>query len=454
MPEVSISPDDDAVDDDAVVDAPPPVPVLLEPSEGTPEPLTTTTELADAVAAFAAGTGPVAADAERASGYRYSQRAYLVQLRREGAGTILIDPIALPDLSSLDAVLTEVEWVFHAASQDLACLAEVGLRPRRLFDTELAGRLLGYERVGLATMTERVLGVGLVKGHSAADWSTRPLPPSWLVYAALDVELLLALRNRLEAELHDTGKSELAAQEFQAVLDAPPAPPRMEPWRRLSGIHKLRNRRQLALARAMWESRDARARERDVAPGRVLPDSALLAAVRSDARDLASLTVLPVLSGPRMRRTAPLWLAALEDGRAVADAELPATSAALDGPPTASRWAEKDPAAAARLTRVRAALLAVADYLNLPVENLLEPALSRRVTWEPPEPLTIEAIAAALAAGRARPWQIDATALPIHAALTAPEPAPAEPAAVEPSGVEPAAPEPTNAEPGVDEAAG
>src|SRR5690606_37661080 len=194
---------------------PPAVP-LLEPREGVP--------------------AVVAVDAERASGYRYGQRAYLIQMRRAGAGTALIDPIACPDLSGLDAALADTEMVLHAANQDLPCLAEVGLVPRRLFDTELAGRLLGYPRVGLGSMVENVLGYVLEKGHSAADWSTRPLPEDWLRYAALDVELLIELRDALEEELEAAGKLEWAREEFDAILATPPKPPRPDPWRRTSGI--------------------------------------------------------------------------------------------------------------------------------------------------------------------------------------------------------------------------
>src|SRR5439155_11648641 len=116
--------------------APAPVP-LLDPREGIP-PVTDSPEaLADVVAAFAAGSGPVAVDAERASGYRYGQRAYLVQLRRAGVGTALIDPIALPDLTGVNDAITDAEWVLHAATQDLPCLAELNMRPQHLFDTEL-----------------------------------------------------------------------------------------------------------------------------------------------------------------------------------------------------------------------------------------------------------------------------------------------------------------------------
>src|SRR5690349_4928710 len=200
---------------------------LTEPRDGTPDPVATPAELAEVVRRFAAGTGPVAVDAERASGYRYTHRAYLVQLRRKGAGTALIDPVPLPDLRVLDEAIAAPEWVLHAASQDLPCLAELGLRPRRLFDTELAARLAGFERVGLAALTESLLGYALEKHHSAADWSTRPLPASWLSYAALDVELLTDLRDALAAELERQGKSEWAAEEFAALVAGAGEPPKV-----------------------------------------------------------------------------------------------------------------------------------------------------------------------------------------------------------------------------------
>jgi ribonuclease D len=396
---------------------PPPV-LLLEPADGVPPVVVDEPGLTQLVARFAAGHGPVAIDAERASGYRYSARAYLVQLRRDGSGSGLIDPTGVPDLTGLSVALGGVEWVLHAANQDLACLAEVGMHPGTLFDTELASRLLGYPRVALGTMVEQLLGVRLEKGHSAADWSTRPLPESWLAYAALDVELLLPLRDLLEQQLAEAGKLDWAHQEFAAVLATAQLPPtpRAEPWRRLSGIHKLRSPRQLAAARALWEARDEQSRRRDVAPGRVLPDTAILAAILAAPRSRAELAALPVFSGPRQRRLAGTWYAALHSAAGLADGDLPriAANGNGDGPPPPNRWAERDPAAAARLTRVRAALAALAEAHTLPVENLLEPALSRRLAWEPPPAGAVEA---ALVEGGARPWQVQLTAAPLAAAL-------------------------------------
>ena len=394
----------------------PPLP-LIEPRDGLPAVVAESGALAETIAAFGAAHGPVAVDAERASGYRYSHRAYLVQLRRVGAGTALIDPLACPDLSMLGEVLADAEWVLHAANQDLPCLADLGMRPSRLFDTELAGRLLDYPRVGLAPLVESVLGFALEKGHSAADWSTRPLPEPWLRYAALDVELLIELREVLEAELRRSGKLPWAEEEFAALAAFRSPEPPSEPWRRTSGLHRIRDRRRLAAVRELWLERDRLAHRRDVAPGRVLPDAAIVEAALAMPRGPAELTTLPVFRGRAQRREAERWARAVDRARRASDDDLPALAARYDGPPPARSWASRDPAAAARLAAARAAVGAIAEELGLPVENLLTPETLRRAAWSPPDPPTAEAIAAAFRERGARDWQTRLTAGPVSEAF-------------------------------------
>jgi ribonuclease D len=367
----------------------------------------------DAVARIAAGTGPIAVDAERASGFRYSQRAYLIQLFRRGSGTVLLDPIAFGDLTDLAAVLRGEEWVLHAASQDLACLREVGLDPERIFDTELAARLLGFDRVGLAAVVEQLLDLHLAKEHSAADWSTRPLPVSWLVYAALDVELLLDVRDRMVALLEEAGKTRIATEEFQAVLDREARPVRGEPWRRLSGLHSVRGARNLAIARSLWEARDEYARSIDSAPGRLVPDASLVAVARTPPASKRELASMRAFSGRASRTEIDRWWAAVEAGLAAED--LPAGRVSSDALPPPRAWSDRNPEADRRLKAARPELTRLATELNLPPENLLTPETLRRVAWDPPEPPTVEAVAAALAAHGARPWQVGAVAQPLAA---------------------------------------
>ena len=345
----------------------------------------------------------MAVDAERASGYRYGQRAFLVQLRREGSGTLLVDPVPLPDLSPLATALGDATWVLHAASQDLPCLAEVGLRPGGdLFDTELAARLAGREQVGLAAVVEDLLGWTLAKEHSAVDWSTRPLPEPWLRYAALDVEVLLELRDALAGELAAQGKTAWAQEEFAAVRDAPAPSPRTDPWRRTSGLHQVRDRRGLAVVRSLWTEREEMARHRDVAPGRVLPDRAVVSAATRQPATAAELTALPVFSGPANRRLASRWMAAIDRARALDDADLPAQTLPNDGPPPARVWRERDPQAAARLAAARAVVDELSERHGVPAQNLLTPDLLRRLCWRPPDPADAAALAASLRAAGAR----------------------------------------------------
>ena len=390
---------------------------LLVPAAGVPPVVTSAGALAAAVVALSAGTGSVAVDTERASGYRYWQRAYLVQLRREGTGTVLIDPIDLDDLSGLGSVLNPLEWVLHAASQDLPCLAELGLRPAAVFDTELAARLAGLDRVGLAALVEELLGFQLLKGHGAADWSRRPLPAEWLTYAALDVELLLPLRDAIAAELAAQGKSGWAAEEFEAVRTAGPPSPRADPWRRTSGMHRIQRPRELAAVRELWQARDQLARQRDIAPGRVLPDAAIIDAALADPPDADALLARPVYSGRSQRRHVKTWMGALETARALPVSQLPSLRAQGPNPPPVNRWSDRDPAAAIRLAAARATLTEIAQQHRLPVQNLLAPDLIRRLCWEPPEPLDAAAIEQQLVAGGARRWQCELTTHPLATAL-------------------------------------
>ena len=406
---------------------PDPVP-LLAPADGVPALSVYADEIASAADFLAGGHGPFAVDAERASGFRYSNRAYLIQIRRAGAGTVLIDPVShggdpLAVLRPLSDVLGTDEWVLHAADQDLPCLAEVGMRPPALYDTELAGRLAGFDRVNLAAMVQRLLGLGLAKGHGAADWSKRPLPAAWLNYAALDVEVLLELRDAVAGVLAEQGKTDWAAQEFEHVRTFEAQPTRRDRWRRTSGIHKVRNRRALAAVRELWTARDNIARRRDIAPGRILPDSAIIDAAHADPKTVDELRKLPVFGGPKQRRSAQVWLDALAAGRE--DPDPPHTSEPQNGPPPAVRWSKRKPEAAARLEAARAGLGAICRNGSTSRPRTCSPrnwsagcaGTGRRppTPKRPPRPSR-----RFLRDGGARPWQRELT-VPVLAAALVPE---------------------------------
>ncbi|KUI17734.1 3'-5' exonuclease [Mycobacterium lehmannii] len=395
---------------------------LLVPRDGVPALSTSVSEIRKAAELLASGHGPFAVDAERASGFRYSNRAYLVQIRRDGAGTVLIDPVShgadpLEALAPVAEVLATDEWVLHAADQDLPCLAELGIRPVRLYDTELAGRLAGYDKVNLAAMVQRLLGLQLTKGHGAADWSKRPLPDEWLNYAALDVEVLVDLRDAVAAVLEEQGKTNWAAQEFEHLRKFEATPTRRDRWRRTSGIHKIRDARALAAVRELWTTRDHIAQRRDIAPGRILPDSAIINAATTDPDTVEKLTALPIFGGNRQRRSAKVWLDALARARTTQD--LPTSQEPPNGPPPASRWARRKPEAAARLDAVRAALTDVSQRVSVPTENLLSPDTVRRLCWdwEPVDDRT-NVIESFLRDAGARPWQRELTVPPLADALT------------------------------------
>ena len=389
---------------------------IVAPREGLPQIVTTDQQLSELIAAIAAGSGPVALDAERASGFKYSQRAYLIQLRRNGSGSHLIDPTCFANLAPLQESLTGVDWILHAASQDLVCLAEVGLSPTaQLFDSELAGRILGYERVGLGPLLETQLGFSLAKEHSAADWSTRPLPESWLNYAALDVEFLIELWELLATKLHEAEKYHWAIQEFDHVMRTTGPIERVDPWRRTSGMHVIRKPRELAVVREVWHTRDAIARDADIAPGRILSDSHIVTLASSGMSTVSELKSLSFMHLRNVKRHANSWIEAAMRAHELPDSDLPPLKLPASGPPAPRSWESRNPQAWRRLEFTRAALVEIATKLELPTENLMTPETVRKVLWAPPE--TPSELRIMLAQLNARPWQIEIVAPVLEVAI-------------------------------------
>ena len=396
---------------------------LLVPAAGTPPVIADEAAFRVALTELAKGAGPFAVDAERASGYKYSARAYLIQIKRNGGGLHLIDPIPFGPGHQLFIELNELlntdEVILHASTQDLPCLRELGINPKLLFDTELGGRIAGLPRVGLGPLLEAHLGVLLAKEHSAVDWSVRPLPLDWLNYAALDVELLIELRNIIAQLLIDSKKFDWAQAEFAAILSAPPSAPRVDPWRRTSGMHKIRKRNQLAVVRSLWIARNQIAESLDVSPGKLLNDSAIIELAMNPPTNKREFekTLRPIGLRPRWKENLDTWLTAIASAVALPESDYPELRAAGDSMPPTKIWKERFPEKYAPFTHARAAVELRAAELNIPVENLISPEVIRKLIWK----LSSDVSKDALELG-ARPWQVAEIADLVSAALLEREP--------------------------------
>lgn len=409
---------------------------LLQPAQGTPPVIDTESAFEAALEQLTQGHGPFAVDAERASGFRYSARAYLIQIKRNDGGLHLIDPIPFGPghrlFIQLNDLLNTDEVILHASTQDLPCLRELGINPQHLFDTELAGRIAGLPRVGLGPLLESLMGVSLAKEHSAADWSARPLPQEWLTYAALDVELLVELRDRMYEILKDAKKLDWALEEFASILKAPPAPARLDPWRRTSGMHKIKKRDQLAIIKSLWIARDCVAAQHDIAAGKLLNDSAIveLAIAAPKTKKEFEKALHPLGLRARWLENVQLWLDSIATAVALPEDQWPQMRTNADTLPPIKLWRDKFPDKYAPLSHARAAIELIANENNIPVENLVTPEHVRRICWNPPagstQTLSLSLVEEGLKTLGARQWQIDLVAPVLAAALLQTEPLPVE----------------------------
>ena len=368
-------------------------------------------KLSTAVETLRNCSGPFGLDAERASGFKYSQRAYLIQIHRKNSPIYLIDPIAitleggLESFEELAAVLSEDEWILHAASQDIPCLRELGITPKTLFDTELGSRIAGLDRVGLGAVTEFFLKMKLAKEHSAVDWSIRPLHEDWLNYAALDVDVLLELRAGVSALLEKQGKANWAAAEFANVAAMQPREPKADRWRGMTGMHEIRDPRSLAIARELWQARENLAEKLDVSPGRLIPDSSIVGLAAKPVKTKPELAASKTFSGRASRTYLDLWWQALSEGATSRD--LPPTRLPQTGIPNHRTWATRFPEADQRLKNVKPVMAEISEKLQIPLENLLTPDYLRQLCFEPPQEITEDSVADFLTRLGARQWQVE-----------------------------------------------
>ena len=396
---------------------------LLHPADGVPAIIETEEAFDAALIALAQGVGPYAFDAERASGFKYSARAYLIQIKRTGGGLHLIDPIPFGPghrcFAELNNLIANEEVILHASTQDLPCLRELGINPQILFDTELGGRIAGLARVGLGPLLESQMGVSLAKEHSAADWSKRPLPAEWLNYAALDVELLVELRDKVYALLVDAKKWSWAEQDFAAIISAPAPAPRIDPWRRTSGMHKIKKRLQMAVVRELWQARDEIAQGADVSPSRLLSDAAITElAQNAEKSPITNRKHLEKILRPlglraRWLENAATWITSITTALELPEDQWPEARSKTDTLPPIKLWRERFPEKFIPLSHARFNLATKAQELSIPIENLISPELVRRICWSAPE----SSVLAALEALGARRWQAEIAAPILEAAL-------------------------------------
>ena len=347
---------------------------------------------------------PYAIDAERASGFKYSQRAYLLQISSATSDIYLIDPTSIKDLTPLRQLLNNKSWILHAATQDLPCLFELELKPGEIFDTELAARLLSLPHVGLGGLLEDELQITLDKEHSAADWSKRPLPQDWLVYAALDVEFLHQLRKSLTQKLIDNNKLNLAQQEFIALCSWQSPGLRNDPWRRTSGMHEVRGGQDSAIVRQIWLKRDEIAQQRDIAAGRVLNDAGIVEIAAKKPKTVQELKDLASIKYRPAKNDAEIWFEQLQIALQLGPDQWPVKQKGAESYPAPKSWLEKRPEAYHRLQFVKAQLHKLSEELLIPVEHLCSPDLVKKWCWDKPTD-QLETINDWLISQGARDWQ-------------------------------------------------
>jgi ribonuclease D len=261
----------------------------------------------------------LAVDTESNSLFAYREQVCLIQFSTPDQD-YLVDPLALKDLSVLAPIFANpsIEKIFHAAEYDLICLKrDFGFQFVNLFDTMMAGRILGRSAVGLGGMLEAEFGIVLDKHYQRANWGLRPLPAGQLAYARLDTHYLIALRERLKADLVQAGRWEMASEDFKRICHVNGGGRTADDWQeacwRIPGVQELHHQ-QVSVLQQLCQLRDTLARGMNRPPFKVLGNQALLEISRACPQTLTELSGLPDLNDRQIQRYGHEILKAVQRG--------------------------------------------------------------------------------------------------------------------------------------------
>ena len=242
----------------------------------------------------------------------------LVQVA-DGDGVVIVDPLRISDFTPLAAVLADASIVklIHACSEDLEVLELLtGAVPRGVLDTQLAGAFAGHGySLGYRSLVKALMDVVLDKGETRSNWLGRPLSPTQLRYAALDVVYLLPMHRRLSQELSALGRAAWLDEELEHQRRA-----RTEDRQPGAAYLKVRRRGSLspanhAVLRRLSQWRETEAMARDVPRRHLLTDEVLIALAKESAPDAVSLGHIQGLSESAAARYGEAIAACIETAR-------------------------------------------------------------------------------------------------------------------------------------------
>jgi ribonuclease D len=259
----------------------------------------------------------LAVDTESNSLYAYQEQVCLIQFSTREKD-FLVDALALPDLSPLEPIFRSesIMKVFHAAEYDLICLhRDYGFKFNFLFDTMIAARTLGYQKIGLGSLLEKYFQIHVDKKYQRANWGRRPLKSEMLEYARLDSHYLIPMAEILQKELHERGRWELAREDFERLTQ------NIEDTTESSGddfwkLHGARDLspKQAAVLKSVYQYRESQAEKQDRPPFKVLSHQVLVNIAQQLPENLQSLADTSSLNQRLVRRYGKGLIQAIREG--------------------------------------------------------------------------------------------------------------------------------------------